>query len=252
MSTSQLAALLVVLLVISAIGIGILSIKEKLREISRAAFGTDDFIKGLNRQADELATIPKSVSGMTRLMEPQIMHDFPDFSWNEFKHKAENMLTSALLAISAQNPDRLMDASEEVHKQIVNRIEENKTALVRETYSDIRIHQTEIANYQKVAGKCTIIIQSAVEYYHYKIKDQTMIEGTKERKQQTRYNIELVYIQDEKAAEGNAIGTTCPHCGAPIRSLGHMVCEYCGLGVTPINIKVWSLHKFYEVDYNHM
>lgn len=50
----------------------------------------------------------------------------------------------------------------------------------------------------------------------------------------------------------NAYGTRCTHCGAPIRRLGNMICEYCGSGVTPINIKVWSLHKFYEVDYNHI
>ena len=39
----------------------------------------------------------------------------------------------------------------------------------------------------------------------------------------------------------------CPNCGAPIKNLGAMYCEYCGLAVTPINLKVWTLHKFYEV-----
>ena len=243
-----------VLLVISAIGIlgAVFYVKKKLRDISRAAFGTDSFAEGLSRQPEELSHTPKSVSGMTRLMEPQIVRDSPDFSWAEFKQRAENMLTSALLAVSSGDPDRLCNASEEVKKQIVNRIAENKAGGICETYSDIRIHQTEIADYRKAAGTCTILIQSAVEYYHYKTHNQTLTEGSKERKEQTKYNIELVYIQDERAAAGNVVGTTCPHCGAPVRSLGQMVCEYCGLGVTPVNIKVWSLHKLYEVDYNHI
>ena len=39
----------------------------------------------------------------------------------------------------------------------------------------------------------------------------------------------------------------CPNCGAPVKKLGAMYCEYCGSAVTPINLKVWTLHKFYEV-----
>ena len=102
-------------------------------------------------------------------------------------------------------------------------------------------------------GKCIITFQSAVEHFHYKEKDGNVVWGEKERKQQTKYNIELMYIQDEKLAKlDNAVGTTCPNCGAPIISLGAMRCEYCGLAVTPVNLKVWTLHRYYEVDYHHV
>lgn len=245
------------LIVVAVIGIGICSavfyVKRKLRQLSRAAFGTDSFIDGYKRQADVLAATPRSVSGMTRLMEPQIMRDFPDFSWEQFKGKAENMLISAFLAISAANLARLSpDASEEVKNQIRNQIEANKAAGIKETYSDIKIHQTEIANYRHEAGKCIITIQSAVGYMHYKEQDGRVVGGQKERKTQTKYNTELIYIQDASVAGlGNAVGITCPYCGAPIKRIGIIRCEYCGSGITPINIKVWSLHKFYEVDYNH-
>lgn len=224
---------------------------NKLRRLSQALFGTTDFIEGWNRQADVLAETPKSVSSMTRLMEPQIMRDFPEFSWEEFKHKAENMLTSAFLAIASNDSGRLVDASEDIRKQVNNIIEGNRTAGICETYSEIEIHQTEIANYSKSNGKCVITIQSAVGYFHYKTQDGKVIAGDKNRKTQTKYNMELIYIQDSDRADlGNAMGTVCPNCGAPIKSLGAKYCEYCGLGITPINIKVWSLHKFYEVDYN--
>lgn len=232
---------------------GGLTIRNKLRNVSRQLFGTESIVDGLSKQADIAAETPKSVSGMTRLMEPQIMRDFPDFNWSEFKHKAENILTSALLAISSEQPERLVDASDDVKNQVSNIIADNQTAQIKEVYNNIKIHQTEISNYRKDKGNCIIVIQSAVEYYHYKVSGDHVTEGSKERKVQTKYNVELLYVQDGEEKEfDNAFTTTCPQCGAPVHGLGNMICEYCGAHVVPINTKVWSLHKLYQVDYNHV
>ena len=64
-------------------------------------------------------------------------------------------------------------------------------------------------------------------------------------RQQNRYNMELVYVQDmTKAGDyATAVVATCPNCGAPITRLGSKFCEYCGTGVTPIDIRVWKLHR---------
>lgn len=237
----------VVLLAVS----GVVLVRSRLKRFSREVFGTDSIAEGLKKIDDTVAETPKSVSSMTRLMEPQIVRDFPDFVWEEFRHKAENMLTSAFLAISANDIRRLQGASADVQAQVRNCIAENEAAGIQETYTQIRIHQTEIAGYHKKDGKCTITIQSAVEYYHCKIQDGHVTEGSKERKEQAKYNMELLYIQDSDKADGNALGTVCPCCGAPVRTLGHMVCEYCGSAVTPVNTKIWELHKYYEVDYRH-
>ena len=208
-------------------------IKRKVEDVSQALFGTDSLVEGWNKQADELAATPKSVSGMTRIFEPQIQRDFPDFNLVQFKNKAENMLVSALQAIDSGNVSLIRDASEELKAQVENRIEMNRSEGIREVYEKIRIHRTEISNYEK--------------------KDGTVVSGDENRLEQTKYNVEVMYIQDEKIAKiDNAVGTTCPHCGAPVTNLGAMYCEYCGLAITPINLKVWTLHRFYEVDYNHV
>lgn len=209
------------------------------------------FIKEYKKALKVNAEMPKSVSAMTRLMEPQIMRDFPEFSWEEFKQKAENMLVSALLAISANQPERMLEGSEDIKKQVRNIVEDNRANNIGETYADIQIHQTEIADYKKQNGKCVIVIQCAVGYLYYKMQDGEVVAGDRKRRTQTKYNIELVYIQDTEAAKlDNAVGTTCPQCGAPVKTLGAKYCEYCGSGIIPLNIHVWSLHKFYEVDYN--
>lgn len=246
--TGNMIVLAVLLCVVIFAVLGIWALKNKVSQFSRDVFGTDSLAEGINRQADLAAETPKSVSGMTRIMEPQIMRDFPDFSWEEFKHRAENMLTSALLAISNGDVTTIQNASDAVKDQIRNRIEDNEAAGISENFEQIKIHQTEISNYHKEKGACVITIQSAVEYFYSKIRDGEVIGGSRERKTQTKYNTELIYIQDIDIAEfDNAIGMNCPNCGAPIKNLGEMRCEYCGTKVTPVNTKVWSLHKIYEV-----
>ena len=253
MSSGQIIFLVILAALLGGGFYGYHVIRTKIESFSRAAFGTKSLVEGLEQQADLIAETPKSVSGMTRIFEPQIQKDFPDFNLVQFKNKAENMLISALQAISAGNVSLLRETSNELTEQVRNQIQANAAEGVTETYRQIHIHRTEITNYVKREGKCIITFQSAVEYFHYKEKDGRVTDGDKERKQQTKYNIEIMYIQNEKLAKlDNAVGTTCPNCGAPIVKLGALYCEYCGTAVTPINLKVWTLHRYYEVDYHHV
>lgn len=253
MSSGQIIFLVILAALLGGGFYGYHVIRTKIESFSRAAFGTKSLVEGLEQQADLIAETPKSVSGMTRIFEPQIQKDFPDFNLVQFKNMAENMLISALQAISAGNVSLLRETSNELTEQVRNQIQANAAEGVTETYRQIHIHRTEITNYVKREGKCIITFQSAVEYFHYKEKDGRVTDGDKERKQQTKYNIEVMYIQNEKLAKlDNAVGTTCPNCGAPIVKLGALYCEYCGTAVTPINLKVWTLHRYYEVDYHHV
>lgn len=242
-------AKLVVLLIILAMICGtVFAVRRKVEDISDSLFGTKSLREGLKRQADMLAETPKSVSGMTRLMEPQIQKDFPEFNWMEFRGRAENMLLSAFLALERQDVGCLKDASDTLKRQVENLIETDRQEGITETYERARIHQTEIARYEKKEGKCVITLQSAVEYLHFCEKEHKVISGDAKRLTQTRYNVELMYIQDAgKISADKSYGMTCPSCGAPITSLGIKHCEYCGLTVTPVNRQVWSLERFYEV-----
>lgn len=246
---SLYVAVIILGVIVVAGYIGYRCVRAKLRKVSRTLFGTDSLVEGWERQADELAATPKSVSGMTRIYGPRIQKDFPDFNLEEFKNRAESMLISALSAISAGDSSLLEKCTEEVRKQVNHRIDGNRRAGIREVYERIKIHQTEITAYVKKQGTCMITFQSAIEYFYYKEKDGQLMGGDKKRLTQTRYNMELVYIQNADLAGGNnAVGTTCPNCGAPITNLGAMYCEYCGLAVTAIHIKVWNLHQFYELE----
>lgn len=164
------------------------------------------------------------------------------------------MLISAFAAVSEGKLELLQEAALELVGQVENQILANEQAGIRETYRQVKIHQTEIARYEKKQGKCIITLQSAVEHYHYKEKDGKLLEGDRELPEQTKYNTELMYVQDAKAANlDRSLGMTCPHCGAPVTMLGeNRHCEYCGSPVIPVNIQVWNLQRYYEVDYHHV
>ena len=61
-----------VAIVILVVVFGIV-VRQKIRSLSRTFFGTEDIRKGLEQTAREVSLTPRSVSGMTRLMEPQII-----------------------------------------------------------------------------------------------------------------------------------------------------------------------------------
>lgn len=233
----------------------LLLLYELIRKIKNSAlfWFLRYFKEGMQQQEEELATTPKSIAGMTKIYEPQIHRDFPEFNWLEFKNKAENMLCSAFLAIDGEDIRRLKDASKELKEQVEIKIQQNQAERIQEHYENVVIHDTEITRYEKKQGKCIVTLQSAVGHRHYKVKNGKVISGKQNMDEQTKYNIEILYVQDARIANGDrAVSMSCPHCGAPVTTLGIMRCEYCGSKVTPVNNQVWSLNKFYEVTYQNI
>ncbi len=229
-------------------------VRSGLKKVAREMYGTNNIIDALNQSQKTAEDEHKSVNSMTKTYLPQIMRDFPEFSYEQFKVKAEHALLAALAAISNDNTALMQDASEEFKMKVRSFIEMNQANEYDEDYSDCIIHQTEINSYTKRAGICRIILQSSLEYYHTvkRKSDGKVIKGDANRKAQEKYNVELIYIQDktkmEKIGHGNdSIGSHCPNCGAPITVLGAKHCEYCGSALTQINVLVWSINNFTKV-----
>lgn len=242
--------LIVVGLILGGGAIGYFTIRNKIRRFSKTVFGTESIAEGLRNQQTEAANTPKSVASMTKIYLPHIQRDFPEFSYQQFKAKVENMLKSAFIAITNENPDRLVNASDELKKSVKLIIDSNKEQGKKEVYEDITIYQTEITKYTKIAGTCVITLQSAVGHLHYVTKNGKVVSGSKEFREQCRYNTDIVYIQDVNKLTSDkltSLGTNCPNCGAPITNLGSKFCEYCGTGVRVININVWTINKYQKL-----
>lgn len=243
-TSSFILTLVIIILIGTALVGGFLYIRNKVRRFSRAAFGTDDLLKGIEQTNEELASRPKSVSGLTRLMLPKIAKDFPDFSYPEMRERSNLLLTSYLRAIDEKDAALLKNECSELREQFEHQLVRNDSHHETEHFHQIRIHQTEISNYKKSEGRCVITFQSALESFHYFTdSDDTVIRGAKDMKEQSRYETSLVYIQNREFVENEAersLGMTCPNCGAPLTSLGSKKCEYCGSPVLELNIHAWT------------
>lgn len=238
------------LLVIGAGAYAYYKIKRKITHFSNQVFGTDTLAAGLRAEKERLSVTPKSVSAMTRVYEPQIQRDFPEFNWEEFRCKAETVLTSYLLCITNQKSMDSEIVSEDLQEQLRYKLEDLRLSEKEEIFRDITIHATEICRYEKKQGTCVITIQCAVGYMHYLLQKGELIQGSRDLLEQTKYNIELMYVQDvdNLGITASGLSLVCPQCGAPVKTLGsNKYCEYCGSAITAINIHTWAFNKIYEL-----
>ncbi len=202
-------------------------------------------------KGDILEQPPKSVSGQTTLLLPAINRDFPDLDYEEAKARAQSVLISFLQAVSELDPELLTEGYDELENKLENRIRDLKNSECRETYENIKIHRTEINQYSKKAGRCIITFQSAIEYFYYRTdRDGQIVKGSKEVKTQSKYDVDMIYVQDRDASLDNyqaGMGVSCPNCGAPLKMLGAKKCTYCGTPIVEINIKSWNFSDVREL-----
>ena len=206
--------------------------------------------KNAKQIAEEDAYRQKNVSGITKLLEPEILRDFPDFNKNLLYSIAESNLRKIFSAIENKSLAGI-EKDEElilILPKLKEKIEDIKERKVEIKYDDIVFHENAIKKYEKVKGMATVTISTTLEYY-YKNSDK------KENlcnniKRQTRYTCEFVYIYDETKLEkkNNIIVINCPNCGAPLRNLELGECEYCSSHFEPINLKLWKMSSYKE-DY---
>lgn len=242
--------LVVELAVFVAVFYAVYRIIKGIRSFARQAFGTDSLKEGFNKVEQEYASTPKSVSAMTSLHLPKIKKDFPEFQYDEMKVRAQNVLTSYLMAITEKNPGRLTEGSRELKDKLEMYISQQKNREEKERFEDVKLHRTEIADYRKQNGRCIITFQSSLQYRHSLTgPDGRLLQGNPDVLKQARYNTDVVYIQDRNLVEDErdwSLGINCPNCGAPVSGLGSKVCEYCGTPVKEINIYAWTFHDVRE------
>lgn len=246
MTGEQLGIITILVLALAVVGGGFIlyrRVSSRVRDFSRVAFGTDSLLEGFQKMEREEEITPKSVSAATSLYLPQILRDFPEFHYEEMKNRAENVLTGFLHAIDASSMAALEEeTTEELREKLEQRIEALRFDNREEHFQNIRIHRTEIKNYRKTKGRCSIVFQSSVQYNHFKKKDGSVVEGSADKLTQSRYNIEMIYIQDRDIVEKQTdagLAMKCPSCGAPLPKLGAKKCLYCDTPIMEFNIKIW-------------
>lgn len=109
-----------------------LNIRNKARELSEREFGTSNIFQGMAEAKDKFLAEERSVSSMTDLMLPHIERDFPDFNWDQFRHKVQEAVKEY--------------AAKELGAD------------------DVQIHRTAISRYENREGLCRIETQTSAAY----------------------------------------------------------------------------------------
>lgn len=213
---------------------------QNMKEIVNAA-------KNVKNLKDEEYTREKNVSGMTNLLEPEILRDFPEFNKELLFSTAERQLRKLFNVLESKSLNTLQNDSESILilPKIKEIIEDMKSTNTSVKYDDVIFHRHAIKKYSKSEGVATVETSTTLEYFYHNsnIKNNNL-------KKQTRYTCEFVYIYDETKFENNQNVFTirCLNCGATIRGLKNQICEYCMTKVHPINLKLWKMSSYKE-DY---
>ena len=219
----------IVLGVIIFLTIIAVKIKNKIKNILTSfGFGNlNELTEQIKRGEIEERTTPKHTPGMTKLLIPKIVKDFPNFNEKELFNKVE---TSLLLIFNSlenqkvQNSEELILIEEKL-KEKINDMKENN---ISEKYYDVKFHNHALKFYKKDSSTLNITVSTSLEYfYEKKQKDKIITDYTKYKKQ-TLYTIEFIYVYDPNkiSKHQNLIGINCPNCGAPVKDLGNKCFRY--------------------------
>ncbi len=229
---------------------GGLFIGHKIKRFSRSAFGTDNLMEGYNAQKRKLSETPRSVQSMTGIYMPSILRDFPDFDIDLYRNKAKNVVRGWLNAIATGSTATLPEEVTETLKNHALEIIETLSANgQKQYYKEPVVHACEIGRYIKTGSEVIICFNVSVGVYAY-LEDENgkLLNGDRENKLQTLFEVDLLYVQDADVmgVYEEGLGLSCPNCGAPIRNLGQKFCEYCGTGVIEVNTRVWKFNAVRE------
>lgn len=187
---------------------------------------------------------PKQVSGMTKMLLPEIQRDFKNFQLEAFYLQLEKIILSLFQSVEEQDLKYVEKTKkyhllkEKVAYYIQNLQEEN----ICYHFQNIQFHKHTIKEYAQKKGCASILISSSIEY-----DVEVITEEKKETKKvQTRLQSQFIYIIDSEKAgfDVKVLGLHCPNCGAAITSLLDSNCRYCK---SEIKIQIADLAKCWKL-----
>ena len=161
-------------------------------------------------------TRKKSVAGLTSLLEPRILKDFPEFNRDLLFSINEKNIRKILNCIEAKDISQIDNDSELVYvePQIRAKIEDMKSNQINEKFDNIEFNRSAISSYTKDNGKSTIRVSTSLGYYYNSNRKDK--KSYSDIKKETRYTTEFVYVYDESKIKEKqlTISIHCKNCGA--------------------------------------
>ena len=232
--------LVVILVLVMLMNITLLVARRKISKLLKKYLGTSNLKEAIELSEIANENTPKSLSGMEAVALPMIERDFPNLNINELKRQAEASIISYLNMMETKKYTDIKYASDKIKTYIESHIADLQDDVV--VYDEIKIHRTIVNKYEKKNGMATITFQTAIEY-KYKKNNSTL------KKVQDRFQTEFIYIidTDKLSDKVKAIGLNCPNCGAPIKNVGNINCEYCSTSIIDIVKRTWYFNNISNI-----
>lgn len=190
---------------------------------------------------------PKQVSGMTKVLLPEVLRDFKDFNLETFYLQVEKTVLLLFDCIEKKDITKLEKASDcnlllekvRFFIQDLNELEKSYS------FKEVVFHKHAIKSYTYNEGMASLKISTSLEYYHEeKVANKVIVQD--DLKRQTRFTTEFVYIFDSEKAgfDIRVLGLECPNCGAAVDSLKRKKCRYCH---TELEIQIANLLKCWKI-----
>lgn len=216
--------------------------------LSELGFGDSKKIISMIKESEEEAKYRhKSVSGLTNILVPKIIRDFPNFNEIEFYNKVETSITGILNSLSNNKVSSIKELGE-IRTNLETLIQSRVASDIKEKYEDIKFHSHAIKDYKNESGALLITVNSSLEYYYEKkVKGKVKV-ARKDYKKQTSFTSSFVYIYDPEKynISKSSLSVHCPNCSAPLKDIELRICEYCGAKVEDINLRSWYITKYKE------
>ena len=198
----------------------------------------------INECDDEAKYRHKTISGMTDILMPTILKDFPNFNESVIYNKVETSLQAIFSSLSKKEVSDINELIAIKHS-IEEQIKDMRKSKIDIDISEVVFHDHAIKSYKRDKDVLEIEINTSLEYF-YKMTKKGELVVENDYKKQTTYTTTFVYIYNEEdyIEEKNNFTLHCPNCGAPLKNIKNHFCPYCNSGVEDINLRNW-----YIIDY---
>ena len=143
--------------------------------IKNLGLSKSDFMSMIKEGEEDSKYRHKSISGMSNLLLPRIIKDFPNFSESELYSKVE----TSLLAIFHSLEDGYVQKKIELNiikSNLESKIQDLKNSNTKVNFEDVVFHKHAIKGYKKTDGVLIITVATSLEYYYSCKKDDEVID----------------------------------------------------------------------------
>jgi hypothetical protein len=231
MAVSILVLVPFIIFAVIAIFIGIVAIKVT-RAIKSTADSITPFFNEIKKADQAVQITPRTLDGTEPVRIPAILRDFPEFNVELARSYISNIMTEYMNALDTGDPSSLKDdCTSQFYEELLYTLMNNHISCKLP-----RVHKVVIADYRRIGEEAMITFQASVQYQK---ENSNYIK-------QAKYAIKYSYFL-EMGAKGEYESLRCPHCGAPVSSIGMKVCPACDSAISFAISRTWKVSDIKEM-----